>query len=96
MKMTCKEVLFSDHAITQMFKRKISVDDAKLVIEKGETIAEYSSDRPYPSCLMLAYVDNRPVHIVLGKDEEKERCIVITAYEPDPNIWEPGFKSKRS
>lgn len=94
--MTCKEVLFSDHAITQMFKRNISVDDVKLVIEKGEIIAEYSSDKPYPSCLMLACINNRPIHIVVGRDEEKERCIVITAYEPDPNIWEPGFKSKRS
>jgi hypothetical protein len=94
--MTCKEVLFSDHAITQMFKRNISVDDVKRVIEGGETIAEYLYDKPYPSCLMLASVNDRPIHIVLGKDEEKERCIVVTAYEPDPSIWEPGFKSKRS
>ena len=57
--MTCKEVLFSDHAITQMFKRNISVADAKLVIERGETVTEYSNDKPYPSCLMLAYVNNR-------------------------------------
>jgi hypothetical protein len=45
---------------------------------------------------MLASVNDRPIHIVVGKDEEKERCIVVTAYEPDPSIWEPGFKSKRS
>jgi hypothetical protein len=94
--MTCKEVLFSDHAITQMFKRNISVDDVKRVIEGGANIAEYPYDKPYPSCLMLASVNNRPIHIVVGKDEEKERCIVVTAYEPDPSIWEPGFKSKRS
>lgn len=94
--MTCKEVLFSDHAIIQMFKRNISVDDVKLVIETGETIAEYQNDKPYPSFLMLAYINSRPIHIVVGRDEEKDRCIVITAYEPDPNIWQPGFKSKRS
>lgn len=94
--MTCKEVLFSDHAITQMFKRNISVDDVKRVIENGETIAEYPYDKPYPSYLMLAKVNNRPIHIVVGKDEVIEKCIVVTAYEPDPNIWEPGFKSKRS
>jgi len=94
--MTCKEVLFSDHAITQMFRRNISVDDVKLVIDKGESIAEYPSDKPYASCLMLAYINNRPIHIVVGKDEKMERCIVITAYEPDPSIWEPGFKSKKN
>lgn len=94
--MTCKEVLFSDHAISQMFKRNISVDDVKWVLENGEIIAEYQNDKPYASCLMLGYRNSRPIHIVVGKDEEKERCIVITAYEPDPNIWQPGFKSKRS
>lgn len=94
--MTCNEVLFSDHAITQMFKRSISVDDVKRVIEMGETIAEYLNDKPYPSCLMLAYINNRPIHVVVGRDEEKGRCIVVTTYEPDPNIWQPGFKSKKS
>ena len=94
--MTCKDVLFSDHAITQMFKRNISVDQVKQVIEIGETIADYPTDKPYPSCLMFAYTGNRPIHIVVGNDEENSRCIIITAYEPDPTIWEPGFKLKRS
>jgi hypothetical protein len=45
---------------------------------------------------MLASVNNRPIYVVVGKDEEKERCIVVTVYESDPSIWEPGFKSKTS
>ncbi|MBN8855298.1 MAG: DUF4258 domain-containing protein [Sphingobacteriales bacterium] len=59
--MTCKDVLFSDHAITQMFKRNISIDQVKRVIESGERIAEYPTDKPYPSCLMFAYIGNRPI-----------------------------------
>ena len=93
--MVCKEILFSDHAITQMFKRGISVDNVKFVIENGEVVITYPNDQPYPSYLILDYINNRPLHIVLGKDDSLERCIVVTAYEPDESLWEAGFKLKR-
>jgi hypothetical protein len=93
--MICKETLFSDHAITQMFKRNISVDNVKIIIESGEIIATYFYDKPHPSYLILGYIDTRPIHIVAGKDEDLGRCIIITAYQPDENIWEVGFKLKK-
>jgi uncharacterized protein DUF4258 len=92
--MICKETLFSDHAISQMFKRGISVDNVKFVIENGEVIITYPNDKPYPSYLILDYINRRPLHVVLGKDDSLERCIVVTAYEPDINIWKTDFKSK--
>ena len=94
--MVCNETLFSDHAITQMFKRNISVDNVKYVIEWGEVIVSYFYDKPYPSYLMLGYINSRPIHVVVGKNDSLERCIVVTTYEPDENIWEAGFKLKRN
>ena len=41
------------------------------------------------------YIYRNPEGFYVGKDENLERCIVITAYEPDENIWEAGFKSKK-
>jgi hypothetical protein len=93
--MICKETLFSDHAITQMFKRNISVDNIKFVVERGEVITDYLHDKPYPSYLMLGYIDKRPVHVVLGKDDITGRCIIITAYEPDEITWQADFKTKK-
>ncbi|MDB5011166.1 MAG: hypothetical protein JWQ06_1955 [Mucilaginibacter sp.] len=93
--MVCKETLYSDHAITQMFKRNISVDNIRLVIENGEVIMTYLYDKPYPSYLILGYINSRPIHVVLGKSDNLDRCIVITAYEPDENIWETDYKSKK-
>jgi len=93
--MVCKGILFSDHPITQMFKRSISVDNVKFIIESGEVIATYLHDRPYPSYLILGYINTRPLHIVLGKDDNLQRCIAITAYEPDENIRQAGFKLKK-
>jgi hypothetical protein len=58
-------------------------------------IKEYPHDKPYPSYLILGYIDNRPVHIVLGEDGKLGRCIVITTYEPDETIWQVDFKSKK-
>lgn len=93
--MICKETLFSDHAITQMFKRNISVDNVNFIIENGEVIITYFYDKPYPSYLILGYIGKRPIHLVVGKNDKLERCIIITAYEPDENIWQAGFKLKK-
>lgn len=64
------------------------------VIMKGETIAEYPDDKPYPSILRLAFVDERPIHIVVAQDALSE-CFVVTAYEPSVFIWEADFKTKK-
>jgi hypothetical protein len=45
--MVCKETLFSDYAITQMFKRNITVDNVKFIVESGEVITTYSYDKPF-------------------------------------------------
>ena len=92
--MICKETLFSDHSISQMFKRNISVDDVKSIIENGDVIIAYLKDKPFPSFLLLGFIAKRPLHIVVAKSE-LERCIIVTAYEPDKNIWKADFKSKK-
>ncbi len=93
--MVCNEISYSDHAVSQMFKRDISTSDVRLIIEIGEIITVYLYDRPFPSYLILGYVDQRPIHLVVAKDDKVGRCIVITAYEPDMNIWQTGFKTKK-
>ena len=65
--MICKETLFSDHAITQMFNRNISVDNVKFIVEYGEVIITYFYDKPYRSYLILGYIGDRPVHTVAGR-----------------------------
>lgn len=91
--MICSAIVFSDHAINQMFKRDISVEDAKQIVDTGEVIKEYPSDKPYPSYLMLEHVNRRPLHLVLAKND-LNKCIVITVYEPDKNVWAANFKTK--
>lgn len=93
--MLCDQIIYSDHAVTQMFKRDISTLDVRFIIENGEIITVYLYDRPFPSHLILGFIGERPIHIVVAKDDALSRCIVVTAYEPDMNIWQDGFKTKK-
>ncbi len=88
-------LVFRVHAIQRMFERSISKDDVRNVIESGETIRDYPDDTPYPSKLMLGWIDGRPFHLVVATNVTDDEVIVITAYRPDPDIWDQEFRSKR-
>jgi hypothetical protein len=47
--MQCAKVLYSDHAVAQMFKRDIEIKDIRYIIEYGEEINRYPDDKPYPA-----------------------------------------------
>ena len=88
-------LIFSLHAIRRMFKRGITVDDVRAVIENGKTIEEYSDDTPYSSRLVLGWSANRPIHVVVADNMEEKETIVVTVYKPDSLIWLPGFERRR-
>ena len=92
--MTCSDYAYSNHAIVQMFKRGISADEVEVGITNGEKIRDYPEDKPYPSCLILFFVKQRPLHIVLSQDVITGICFIITAYYPDPAFWDSDFKNK--
>ena len=94
--MDCKRVVFSGHAIQRMFQRGVGRDAVNAVISGGETVADYPDDTPYPSCLLLGRVGNRPLHVVVAWDAGTSTCIIVTAYEPQPEQWEPGFRRRRA
>jgi len=91
--MDYKTIHFIGHAILQMFKRDIGVEDVKTVMKKGEPIKSYPDDKPYPSFLLLGFIENRPLHVVVSFDNDGN-CYVITAYEPDLSIWNENFTIK--
>lgn len=90
----CHNIIFTGHAVQRMFQRGISKNDIRICVEHGQIIEEYQDDTPYPSLLLLGFVQNRPIHIVLGIDSENDSCIVVTAYEPDRQLWGENFKKR--
>ena len=93
--MNFQNLVFSSHAIQQMFFRKISKEDVKTAINYGEVIEQRLDDTPFPSYLMLDFVKGKPIHVVFSYDEKTNTCYVVTAYIPDPKIWTDIFKKRR-
>lgn len=89
------KIVYRLHAIKRMFRRNISQEDVRRVIEAGEIIENYPEDLPYPSRLVLEWGGSRPIHVVVAENRTDEELIVITAYEPDPDQWEEGFRRRK-
>lgn len=90
-----KIIFFSNHAVKQMFQRNISVEEVKYVLQNGITINEYPDDRPYPSKLLFALKNEKPLHIVYSENIIENTIIIITAYEPSLDIWENDFITRK-
>lgn len=88
-------VIYRVHAVQRMFERGISQDDVQAVLAVGEEIATYPDDVPYPSRLLLAWRGDRPIHVVVADNPQDDEQIVMTVYEPDPMLWEAGFKRRK-
>lgn len=89
------ELIYSNHAVKQMFSRAISTDEIEYALENGEAIMDYPDDKPYPSKLMLAFCNERPIHIVCSYNAEDKTTVIITAYEPSLEIWENDYKTRK-
>lgn len=93
--MDCTEVVFSGHAIRRMFERALGRDAILEVVARGETLAEYLDDQPYPSYLVLGFIAGEPIHVVVARDPQTRGCFVVTAYSPDPVVWSDDFRKRR-
>jgi hypothetical protein len=88
-------LVFRVHALLRMFERRTSTDDVKAVIGRGETIEDYPGDRPCPSRLVLGWRGARPLHVVVADKLSENELVVITAYDPDPSLWEADFRRRK-
>ena len=90
-----EKLIYRKHALQRMFERSIQPADIYCVLDEGKIIIDYPDDKPYGSRLMLGWPAGRPIHVVAADTPENE-TIVITVYEPDPKLWEPGFERRKS
>ena len=94
--MECEKVAFSGHAVRRMFERAIAETDVSEVISSGEeVIGEYPSDTPYPSYLLLGFPGGKPLHDLIGMDDEAGSCYVVTTYNPSLAFWNDDYRTRR-
>jgi hypothetical protein len=94
--MDCNRIMFTGHALRRMFERHIGRSEVVNTVRFGETFAEYPDDDPYPSFLILGFVRGRALHVVAAQDPASATCYVVTAYFPDPGVWEDDFRTRRT
>lgn len=82
------------HALERFLERGISRAEVINAILHGEVIEVYTTDRPYPSGLILR-VETEPVHVVAAAESAGSVCHVITAYRPDLEHFEADYKTRR-
>jgi uncharacterized protein DUF4258 len=88
-------LIFRVHAVQRMYERRISERDVREILTAGDTIEQYLDDPPYPSRLVLGWCREHALHLVIADDTEAHEIVVSTVYEPDPALWEPGFRQRR-
>ena len=77
-----------------MFQRGITPESVRAVLDKPQVVAEYADDKPYPSRLLYAMVDQQALHVWVATADVGVK-VIITVYRPDPLLWSPDFLRKR-
>ncbi len=84
-------VLYSNHAKEEMRIEefgKIKDNEVFEAVSNSQIIENYPFHKPYPSALLFGYTaNNRPLHLVCAYNETNEMAIIITVYEPKPELW---------
>ena len=63
--------------------------------EAYEIIEEYPKDKYLPSYLVYSEHHGDIFHILFAVDLEKVNVRIVTAYRPNPEEWEDGFRIRR-
>jgi len=82
------EYEISFHAEKERYAEDITISDLEAAILNGAILEDYSDDARGPSCLILGYSQNRPIHIVCGHTGIGIEWIrIITVYIPKKPKW---------
>lgn len=86
-------MLLTQHGRARLAERSIRIADIQEAISSGDIIEQYEDDKPFPSCLILGYSQDRPIHLVCSINDGI--LYVITAYVPSPAKWREDWKTRR-
>lgn len=82
-----QEFEFSKHAVDQTIIRNITVNEIREAVTCAEIIEDYPDDKYGPSCLLYGTThQGRPLHIQCSYPK-RPLLKIITAYQPNPELW---------
>jgi len=73
-------------------KDAILISEVILGITTAEPVEEYRSRE---RVLALQYeADGKPLHVIWAVSEWRQ-AVLVTAYRPDPELWDTDFKERK-
>ena len=88
-----ENMVITQHSRKRFTERNIKIQDVLEAIRTGEIIEQYPDDFPFPSCLILGYSGETPLHVCASIQDQW--MYVITAYIPDQKKWEPDLRTRK-
>lgn len=91
------DVRVSDHGYDELDDDGILAADALDSVASAVLVEDYPDAARGPSVLTLQYdASGRPIHVVWGLPAGVRRpAVLVTAYRPDPALWDSEFKRRR-
>jgi hypothetical protein len=90
-------VRITDHADEEADADGLSYEEIELSVLAGSILEEYSTLRPFPSCLVCGPASAAGwVHSVWAYNESNRWTVLVTVYRPDPAKWLDGRARRRS
>ena len=80
------EFELSGHAHKERQEETISTWEIQEALVGCEVLESYSEDPRGPSCLVLGYVKERPIHVVCGRGKN-DWLLIVTVYVPRSPKW---------
>lgn len=93
--MQYRDLIYRVHARQSMFTRSIPDECVEHILQHGEVIEDHPHAFPFPAKLLLGRCNQRSIHVVAAENRGKQQVIVMTAYEPTIDKWEPDMKTRR-
>ena len=91
------EIRISDHGYDELATDGMFARDALTSVAEGIVVEDYPDYAKGP-CVLVLQKDRRgePMHVVWGIPKgASSPAVLITAYRPNPDRWEPGFLRRR-
>jgi len=90
------DYLISDHGFDELAKDDILPGEAITGIVAAIAVEDYPDRKRGPSILALQHDGNgRPIHVLWGIPAGQRRpAVLVTAYRPDPDLWDSDFKKR--
>lgn len=94
---TAAEARISEHGYDELAADGLTVREIVAGITNAVLIEDYPDYPKGPSILVLQHdTAGRPVHVVWGIPKGyTSPAVLVTAYRPDPEKWEPGYIRRR-